>query len=142
MAGLAKQYDPKSVYFSYAGNLLGGYADGDFFSAKRNADNQMLMVGADGETCFIMSADKSGEVTLTLLRSSASNDILSALYKAQELEPVAKPLWAKDGRGTSIVAGNQALIKKLPDLTFAKEMSTVEWVFVVADLEVHIGGSI
>lgn len=135
------QYDPKSVYFSYAGNLLTGYADGDFFSAKRTSDSQSLTVGAGGEGCFIKSADRSGEVTLTLLRSSRSNDILSALYKQQEILPVPQPLFAKDGLGTSIVSGVEALIKKMPDLSFAKDMSTVEWVFLVAELETFIGGN-
>ncbi len=137
-----KSYDPKSVYVSYAGNLLTGYADGDFISAKRNTDNQSLVIGADGDGCFVKNNDKSGEVTLTLLRSSPSNDILSALYKVQELTPVPQPLFAKDGLGTSIVSSAKALIKKIPDLTFSKEMNTAEWVFVVADLDIFVGGNL
>lgn len=137
-----KQYDPKSVYVSYAGNLLTGYADGDFLSAKRNEDSQILIVGADGDGCFVKSNNKSGEVTLTLLRSSPSNDILSALYKVQESLPVPQPLFAKDGLGTSLISSAKALIKKIPDLTFSKEMNTAEWVFIVHDLDIFVGGNL
>lgn len=138
---MTKQYTPKLVVFSYAGQLLSGYADGDFLSATFNSDAVSLVVGADGESCFIDNADQSGEVTLTLLRSSASNDVLSALYQEQRITAVPKPLWGKDASGRSILSGNKALIKKAPDLTFAKEMSNVDWVFLVADLKMFIGGN-
>lgn len=136
-----KSYTPKLVAFSYAGQLLTGYADGDFASATFSEDAATLIVGADGESCFIDSANKSGEVTLTLLRSSNSNDLLMALYQSQRIALVPKPLYVKDISGRSVISGQKAIIKKAPDLTFGKEMSNTEWVFLVADLEVFIGGN-
>ncbi len=136
------QYDPRQVYFTYAGTRIQGYADGDFFSSKFNEDSQSLIIGADGDGCFIANANESGEVTVTLLASSKSNDLLSALFETQRVVPVPKPLYGKDGLGTSIISGEQAFIKKLPDITYGKEMSTREWVFIVLKLKAFVGGSL
>lgn len=141
---MPKQYGPADVFISFAGNLLSGYADGDFCSIKRNSDQQSQYVGADGEVCVVASADQSGEITITLQGSSASNDILSALHAEQEVGGVLvpKPIFVKDGKGTTLASGAEAWIKKVPDVTFGKEMSTREWVFGVARLKMQVGGNI
>lgn len=136
------QFDPKAVVSIYAGNLLTGYADGTFVSAKRTSDKQTAVVGSDGQVCVVKSADNSGEITLTLMASSKSNDILSAIATLQEIGPlVPAPFLLKDLLGTTVVSGQNAWIKKRPDIEFGKELSNREWVFGVENLIMLAGGN-
>lgn len=137
------QYDPSKIVVIYSGNILSGFADGTFGAAKRNSDKQSTYVGADGRVTVVKSADNSGEVTITLAASSLSNDILSALATLQELGPlVPAPLMVKDLLGTTLIMGQKAWIKKVPDVEFGKELSTRDWVFGVENLQMNVGGNL
>lgn len=135
-------YSPAAIVVTFAAQILRGYADGSFVTAKRNTEATTLHVGADGRTTVVFSADKSGEITVTLAQSSQSNDILTALYAEQEAGLIPKPIFIKDVLGTTLVSGLEAYIKKLPDIEYGKEVTNREWVFVVGSLKMAVGGSL
>lgn len=106
-------------------------ADEGIAVAMTGAKNTMT-VGADGEVMHSLSADKSGTITITLLKTSPVNKKLSLAYNAQTQ---SSALWGNNvfvirnhvsGEITTI---RSAAFQKQPNYTNAKAATTVSWVF-------------
>src|SRR5688572_2765379 len=63
-------------------------------------DKNTMTIGADGEGMHNLHADKSGTVTVRLLKTSPQNAKLQAMFDAQQLAPA---LW-----------GNNVIIVRIP----------------------------
>lgn len=140
MAG-TRTYDPAGIIFTFGGILISGYAPDTFITATRNSDAFTLQVGAGGQTCRSRSQDKSGTITVSLMQSSPTNDVLSALADIDE--KTGSGLGAvliKDVNGTTVISAENAWIKKKPEAPFAKEASIREWVIETGELDHFIGG--
>lgn len=136
-----KTYSPVDVAVIYGGAIISGFADGTFITVSRDEDAFMKKVGADGEVARARNANRSGSVTLTLLQSSASNDVMAAFHAADSLSSgAALPLLIKDNSGRTLVAADAAWVKKEPDITRSKEIETVEWVLDCGQIVSFIGG--
>ena len=138
---MAKNYDPKEVSVIVGGHIVTGYADGTFLTVSRNKDAFTLGVGADGEGARSKSNDKSGRLTLTLLQSSASNDVLSGFATADEIANGGQvPVLVKDNNGTTIVEAATAWIVKKADVEYSHEITNREWIVESDRLDVLVGG--
>lgn len=89
-------------------------------------------VGADGQIMQSLRASKLGRITIRLLKTSPTNAQLDAMYNAQS---VLSSLWgnnviraANPVRG-DVVLGTQMAFTKRPNLVYAKDGNTNEWVF-------------
>ena len=135
-------YDPKAVAVVFNATLIKGFADGDFVSVSYESDKWEHTSGADGEEIRTKSNDNRATLTLTLMQSSASNAVLSAAYLLDEAGNAgAFPIAITDTTGTSLVTGESAWIKKLPDFNRGKSATTVEWMISIANAKVFIGGN-
>lgn len=140
---MAKTYSPKKVVVSYKGQILSGFADGTFVKVERASASFAKTVGADGEVARTASADRSGKVTVTLLQSSISNDLLSQNLNTDELTNLnTGPLMIKDTSGTTLVLASEAWIMGQPAPELGKELGSREWVFETGNLEMFTGGNI
>lgn len=139
---MAKTYNPKRYVISFGGHTLTGFADGTFVSVQKAADDFTKVVGADGEVARSASADESATVTLTLLQTSRSNDVLSAFRREDKLTNLGKkPLLIKDLNGTTVASAAEAWIARGPNIENAKEISPRVWVIDCSHLFEHIGGN-
>jgi hypothetical protein len=137
-----KTYSPKDISIIVAGTQITGFAEDSFLSIERSSDAFVKVVGADGEVARTASADKSGTITITLLQSSSSNDVLSALQAADEISLTGKfPLLIKDHFGTSIHEASTAWVMKVADAEYGAELGDVEWTIECADLTSFVGGN-
>jgi len=135
-------YSPKKIVFSVAGQAISGYADDSFIKVERNADAFTHKVGCDGEVGRSLSADNSGTITLTLLQTAASNDLLSALHEADRISANGKFVaFGEDKNGTSVFGSGEAWIPKLAAIEEGAEIGTREWRIVCADLNMFVGGN-
>lgn len=136
-----RTYDPAKNVASFLGLVITGFADGEFIKAERAEDTFTAHVGAGGEEARVMSRNRMGSVTITLMQTSLSNDILSALQVADELAGTGSgPLFIKELNGTTAVLAPNAWIKKPPAMGRGKEMGNVEWVFECSAMTVFNGG--
>lgn len=136
-----KTYDPAQVVVTFLGNILTGFGPDTFITAERESDAFTDEVGADGEVARARSKDKRGTVTLTLLQTSMSNDVLSAAAAADELGGLgAGPLLVKDLNGATLVAAESAWVQKVANVEFGAELGTREWMLRCADVSVLVGG--
>lgn len=105
-------------------------------------DKNTMTIGADGEGMHSLHCDNSGQVTIRLLKTSPANAKLSDLY---DLQKGNTKKWGKNtitfnhaGSGDNGTAAKCAF-KKRPDLKYAKDGDTVEWVFDSIKLEIKQG---
>lgn len=137
-----KTYDPKQVQLIIGGNQIGGFADGEFINAERDEDAFTKVTGADGETSRAKSNNKAGSLTLTLAGTSSSNDALSAIAIADELDNDGiVEVYIKDTLGTSVLFSAQGWIRKMPAYSADKEITNREWVLDLANVDTFIGGN-
>jgi hypothetical protein len=131
MATKVKSYDPKKVIVNYGGITLSGFEDGTFVEVKPSSDTWTRKVGADGEVVRVRSNDDTSEVTVTLQQVSPSNDYLSGIRIADATTGLGGvlPLSIVDLSGTTVMFFPQAWIKKMPDVSRAKDAGNTQWVF-------------
>jgi len=136
-----KTYDPKGVVVTVGGIPISGYADGTFINISRQNDAYSSVAGADGEVSRAKSNDKRGELVLTLLQTSLSNDVLSGIAQLDERSNSGVvPIMVKDMSGLTTFFSGSGWIRKVPDSEFGKEISNREWAFELAEMDVFVGG--
>lgn len=97
-----------------------------FVSASFSADLAGVDVGVDGDYQFYDIEDASGEITLTLMRYSPTNAVLTAMAAGK----FALPIFIKNNAGTAdVFATGAARVKKWPDWVGAQAPGEVTWVF-------------
>ncbi|ABX15504.1 phage structural protein [Burkholderia multivorans] len=105
-------------------------------------DKNTMTVGADGEVMHSLHADKSGQVTIRLLKTSPVNQKLMALYDAQSLD---SRLWGKNlitvtqSVSGDVTACRSCAFKKKPDIGYKKDGDVIEWVFDAAKIDSVLG---
>lgn len=133
-------YDPKEIVVIFAGQILSGFSE-DVVTVTRTEDAVTDDIGADGEVIRILSNDRRGTVTISLLPVSASNLLLSVIANADELGGGnVVPILIKDNRGLDLHVGAEAWIVKQPDAIYNKTNQPREWEIRVADLRMVVGG--
>lgn len=101
-------------------------------ATSATADKNTMTIGADGEGMHSLHADKSGTVTVRLLKTSPQNAKLMALYDAQSL---SSSLWGQNLITITNSASGDAIgcrscaFKKVPDIKYAKDGDILEWIF-------------
>jgi hypothetical protein len=134
-------YDPGKYTLIVGGAIIGGFADGTFIKAGRTTDTFKMHIGTDGTAARVRSRDKSGKYTVTLLQTSPSNEILSALAITDELTGAGVvPVLLKDGNGTTTVASLEAWVMKPAEVDLGKDLGNREWVIEAGDMDIFNGG--
>lgn len=101
-----------------------------------------MLIGADGAGQHSLYADKSGTVTVNLLKTSPVNQLLSLMYAFQTASGATygqNTLVINDSSRGDVITCSQAAFKKAPDLTYAKDGGTNSWEFNVIRIERTLG---
>lgn len=139
---MAKTYSPKKVVLSIAGQAITGYAEGTFISVENEVDGFTKSVGADGEVARMASSNVSGTLTLTLMQTSDSNDLLSSLYTADRISLSGKfPIHCEDKNGTTLFSAQEAWVVKPATIEQGNELSDREWRIDCSILNIFVGGN-
>jgi hypothetical protein len=105
-------------------------------------DRSAMTVGADGKGMHSLFADKSGTVTVRLLKNSPVNTQLSRMFNFQTASGAThgqNTITLNDKSRGDIVAATQVAFKKMPDLTYAKQADIVEWIFDAVVIDFNLG---
>lgn len=137
-----KTYDPKKITLIVGGAIISGYADGTFVDTVRDTDTFTKAAGADGEVARVKQNDKSGSITITLMQTSDSNLVLSAIAALDELSNTGVvPTLLKDLSGTTLVTAARSWISKQPATPLGKDVQNREWVLHTDELIQVVGGN-
>ena len=115
--------------FSF-GNGSGAAEEG--IDITMTAERDVLTIGADGTPMHNLIVNKSGTVTVRLLKTSPQNAKLQALYDGQTL---SSSLWGQNvitvtqTASGDVTSCRAVAFRKKPDLHYAKEGGIVEWEF-------------
>lgn len=136
-------YDPGSHFFSWKGIPLLGAADGDYYEGEMAENAYEEYIGAFGEVAVVVNRNEFGLFTARIQATHPTNDLLTAAYYlGRNGGGFTGALFGKDGVGTTVVDAPVAWIKKLPQVSFAKEQPVREWVFGCAKLTLFVGGGV
>ena len=131
----AQTYDPTKVQVLVMGVPVVGFAEGSMIKATRTSDANSMHVGAQGQVDFVKSADKSGEITVTIKHNSPSNAVLQTIHNQDLKVPI---VCVDVNLGTQFgFNAMECKVKKQPDFDRGKEVGEVEWVFVAAELNMN-----
>jgi hypothetical protein len=128
-----KSYNAKEVAIIAGGFILSGFADGQFLNIVPNSDLQELTVGVDGEGTRSAMNNKSAQITVGLMQSSASNPVLESFAASGE----SFPLLVKDNSGSTIYSCVTAWVRRRPDAGFDRVAGERSWLLETDEL---IGG--
>lgn len=137
-----RTYSPKKVQVIVANQIMTGFAEDSLVEVEKAENDFDKEIGADGEVARTQSADESGSVTISLMQTSASNDILNSLRdtdKASGASPY--PVMVKDGSGRTIINMNEAWIKKVPNSKFGKRSGDRVWILESGIVAHKVGGN-
>ena len=144
MSALTKGYNPAAVTVVFRGALLDGFGP-DSKVECTFPDAFSMEIGTDGEACMTRINDYSATVKITLMQSSYSNDVLSALHSIDRNSPLGGGvgvLQIVDLTGTTLINAPQARIQKFADIAFGKTSGTREWTFIMGQALVQVGGNV
>lgn len=122
------------------GNGAGVSEEG--ISIDATEDIGSMQIGADGTGMHNLHADKSGKVTVRLLKTSPTNQLLSALFAFQTASSAAygqNTIVIVDKSRGDVITCSQAGFTKAPPLAYAKDGAPVEWVFNAIRIERTLG---
>ncbi|EBV4144393.1 DUF3277 domain-containing protein [Salmonella enterica subsp. enterica serovar Benin] len=101
-----------------------------------------MTIGADGEVMHSLHADKSGTITVTLLKTSPVNKKLSLAYNAQSQSSATwgnNVIVIRNTASGDISTARSCAFQKQPDFNNAKEGGTVAWVFDCGKIDQILG---
>ena len=101
-----------------------------------------MQIGADGEGMHSLYADKSGQITVRLLKNSPTNKILSAAYNFQTAAASSygqNTFTLVDKTRGDVITATQVAFKKAPPLAYAKDGDIVAWEFNAVKIERNLG---
>jgi hypothetical protein len=122
------------------GNGAGVSDEGITITASE--DIGTMTIGADGTGMHSLHADKSGKLAVRLLKTSPTNQLLSALYAFQTAGGASygqNTIVIVDKSRGDVITASQVGMSKAPDLAYAKEGGTVEWMFNAIKIERTLG---
>lgn len=95
-------------------------------------DTNVMTIGSDGSAMHSLKAGNSGEITVTLLKTSPVNARLMEAFNYQKTSSAfhgKNTITIRDiARGDSVVC-TQVAFKRRPDINYQSEGGTVAWVF-------------
>lgn len=114
--------------------------EGITIAPAEDVDN--MAVGADGTPMHSLNANKSGEVTVRLLKTSPVNQQLAQMFAYQRASAAnhgQNTLTLANPYSQDIVTCQQVAFKRAPNLTYAKEGGMNEWVFNAGIIDFALG---
>lgn len=135
-------YSPEENRVEVAGQLMSGFEDGTYIEVAPAEQLYNKHTGADGRTSRARTANRTGTITITLARTSPSNDVLSAIMLLDEsADAGVVPIYIKDGKGNSRHFSLSSWIRERPTASDSKNIEPRVWIFDCARIDSFIGGN-
>jgi hypothetical protein len=130
-------YDPAAVDCVFANHPIGGFADGTPMNLVRTSELVVTKSGIKGDVAVAYINDPRAVMTVSLLATSASNDVLS---RAADSKVIGSFL-LKDNLGTTLVKSPYAVVKKMPDVGYGSEVPNRDWEIELLDAKIFVGST-
>lgn len=132
-------YDPSEVLLSVGGADIEGFVPGSFITVTTNTDAFATVVGTRGDVARSRSQNRTGRITVRLMQTSPSNDLLSTIHNLDLNAPngagVFQVAVRDSATGRARYGAAAAWIVKAPDANFDATDTAREWVIECERLE-------
>lgn len=121
-----------------------GFMEDSFVNIARDMDSWSHTTGADNLATRVYSANDSGKITLSVMQSSNSNDVLTQIWSRDRSLKNSQGLFTilvADKTGRSVYSSTEAYIGKIPDSVFGNGVNGREWVVHCTNLSHSIAGN-
>lgn len=136
-----KNYDAKDVQTVFANQILEGIAEDTFINVTHPVAFEKI-VGAGGEVARAQTNDASVEVELTVLQTSAYNDVLSAQHEIDKRTGNGvTPFVMRDRNGTTLIQTDAAWVRKFSDVEFGRGIKARKWTIDTGSASSFVGGA-
>lgn len=129
----------------FSHQITGFVESGTFLSFDRSVDRATLVSAVDGtHAARVLRRNKAGTITLSLMQTSESNDVLTRIGILDEEAHSNKYLFSiliKDSSGRTVMSASQAFLGNDPTVSFSDGIENRDWTITVAQLDKHIGGN-
>ncbi len=137
----SKTYSAKHCNIIVGPTKLDDFGESDMVSVTRDEGKWVKTIGADGKASRSYVASTAGTVEITLMQTSASNEVLTLLLAGDTATLKGQvPLFIQDTIGGSAYFSTDAWIQGPPEVTLGKEVNEYTWTLDCADLEMYIKG--
>lgn len=139
-----KHWNPDQVDVIVGVAPMSGFADTGMIKLTESDDRFVIVPGIDGQITRSKKVARVGKLSIMLMSSSKSNDVLSALHSLDVLTPGGAgivPLSIVDRNGTTLFAAPEAWIDKFPDVNMGDKAEAREWTLTVVDYALFVGGT-
>ena len=143
-------YSPSDVQLSIDGYKVTGWVT---ISIKRSRDSYTLVSGIRGKNTRVRNYDKSAIITLNVLQTSETHDILSEIHRqdtidigledATTTDNARLVITLKDESGSSAFQSEDAFIVGYPELKFSQDFEERAWVIQCLTTNIFkVGGNL
>jgi hypothetical protein len=140
-----KVYDADQITITFGGVALTGLAEDDVVTIEQDTDDFTDVVGIGSEVTRSKSTDRRATLTVRLMQTSDSNDLLSAIsnadVKAANGAGISSVMVRDRGTGRALYAGAEAWIAKPPQVVYGRTAKVREWKLRISNLERFDGGN-
>lgn len=146
MSGTYSFQDVQATMIGSTGLVNLGYGAAvaeEGISIEMAGDKNTMMIGADGEGMHSLHADKSGTITVRLLKVSPTNGVLHAMFDAQTLLSSLHGqniIVIRNPVSGDITTARSCAFKKKPNLNYKKDGDIIEWQFDSIKIDTVLGG--
>ncbi len=136
-----KTIDPSKGKLIIGGIPISGFGD-NMIEIEYDEDSYTIKNGTDGHTTRIKNLNSNGKATITLMQSSASNDVLNLMANKDRVDNTGVIAFLfTDLSGRTIAAAPQCYVAKKPKWGMGKDMKENSWVLQLVNLQLDIGGN-
>ena len=134
------EYSPQQVSL-----IIGGYQIAGWQSIRivKNTPSFQSIRGIRGKNTRVINKDTSATITIPLMQTSQSNDVLSQIHEQDRQNLTGRlTIMLKDGSGQSVFSSNEAYITTFPEVAFSGDMSFHVWtLYCQSTSSYHVGGN-
>lgn len=129
MAGTVLTYSPSDVRMNISGYDLGGLLN---ISIEWNAQQMQIRRGIRGQNTRIRNSDLSCRVSVDVLQTSVTNDVLFEIFLIDRRRQFARlDLTISDNSGRTVFQTAEAYVTMVPTVTYSMGFDARRWVFEV-----------
>lgn len=131
-------YSPKDLSLSFGGYQIAGW---DSISITRTSPSFITVKGIRGKHTRVPSGDTSATITVNILQTSPSNDVLSEVHR-QDIETGTGRLdiMLKDNSGNSVFSSDEAYITSYPETTYSGNFEYRTWTIYCQTTKSYVVG--
>lgn len=131
MSSNYKNYNPEKVTVNCIHPVVGnhkcrGFGDGTMVDAGFTTDFGSVFVSTDGEARHVMSADRSGDITIPVADNSPTNEFFTKVIESGE--PMSITITDKSSNSDLFFAGS-VMLKTMPRMVKQKDNTVNEYVW-------------